>query len=416
MDSQVTARHFHPYSCLTPIDSLHKMHLNQHKDLLKKMYMPFVRGPEDRHFFASFQEKDSNTFLKSNPFLPPEDKNYLLAPHRNDVPIINPCSGSVSPGGKVEQQILDNKAYESLQDGKDTHSSKQEPVFYRRVQTADRRSLFLKEINQDQWWNARAVADISVRSRLGGWTSPVKVIPNPPKAKENFLPHTFVFHVDTDVQSSDTSSEPCRDKRAQKYMYTSTIQRGYEEVPWDNMLSPKVWPAHSTLQPMVDISTSKRYEPAEEISQVVGGLWDRFQKRIFTVPYRPINFVSPNSRTQHLPSYTGCIGSENFEDLDNPYVDLITYNKVHTTMPHYVKSSHSPNTLGYTGKVHWSAIQPVNSNLPPTLPSIISRMYGYLAEHGQPKEFPHWGPLSQIVTTTEPQNSFNKREKERLTI
>ncbi|XP_039192312.1 spermatogenesis-associated protein 48 isoform X2 [Crotalus tigris] len=366
MASQVTARNFHPYSCLTPVDSLHKMHLNQHKDLLKKMYMPFVRGPEDRHFFASFQEKDSNTFLKSNPFLPPEDKSYLLAPHRNDVPIINPYSGSVSPGGKVDQQILDNKAYESLRDGKDTHSSKQAPVFYRRVQTADKRSLLLKEIYQDQWWNARAVADISVRSRLGGWTSPVKVIPNPPKAKENFLPHTFVFHVDTDVQSSDTSSEPCRDKRAQKYMYTSTIQRGYEEVPWDNMLSPKVRPAHSTLQSMVDISTSKRYEPAEEISQVVGGLWDRFQKRTFTVPCRPINF--------------------------------------------------SPNTLGYTGKVHWSAIQPVNSNLPPTLPSIISRMYGYLAEYGQPKEFPHWGPLSQIVTTTEPQNSFNKKEKERLTI
>lgn len=168
MASQVTARHFHSYSCLSPVDSLHKMHLNQHKDLLKRMYMPFVRGPEDRHFFTSFQEKDSNTFLKSNPFLPPEDKSYLLAPHRDDVPIINPCSGSSSPGGKVDQQILDNKTYESLRDGKDTHSSKQAPVFYRRVQTADRRPLLLKEINQDQWWNSRAVADISVRSRLGG--------------------------------------------------------------------------------------------------------------------------------------------------------------------------------------------------------------------------------------------------------
>ncbi|KAG8139624.1 hypothetical protein E2320_002389, partial [Naja naja] len=133
--------------------------------------------------------------------------------------------------------------------------------------------------------------------------------------------------------------------------------RGYEEVPWDNMLSPKVRPAHSKLQPTVDISTSKRYEPSEEISQVcevyfimimwdkqtrtkvVGGLWDRFQKRMFTVPHRPINFVSPSSRTQHLPSYTGCIGSENFEDLDNPFVDLITYNRVHTAIPYYVKSS-----------------------------------------------------------------------------
>ncbi|KAG8139623.1 hypothetical protein E2320_002388, partial [Naja naja] len=200
MASQVTARHFHPYSSLNPVDSLHKMHLNQHKDLLKRMYMPFVRGPEDRHFFACFKEKDSNAFLKSNPFLPPEDKNYLLAPHRDDVPIINPCSGFLSPGGKVDRQILDNRAYEPLRDGKDAHSSQQAPVFCRKTQAGDRKSLLLREINQDQRWNSRAVPDISVRSRLGGWTSPVKVIPNPPKAKENFIPHTFVFHVDTDVQ------------------------------------------------------------------------------------------------------------------------------------------------------------------------------------------------------------------------
>ncbi|XP_070583270.1 protein SPMIP7 isoform X1 [Erythrolamprus reginae] len=416
MASQDTARHFHPLSYLSPVDSPHKMHVNQHKDLLKRMYIPFVRGPEDRHFFASFKEKDSNAFLKSNPSLPPEDKSYLLAPHRDDVSIINTASGFVSPGGKVDRQILDNKAYEPLLDGKDTHSSQQATVFCRRSQVGDRTAPLLKEINCNQWWNSRAIPDVSVRSRLGGWTSPVKVIPNPPKAKENFIPHTFIFHVDTDDQSGDTSSELCRDKRARKYMYTSTIQRGYEEVPWDNMLSPKVRPAHSRLQPMVDISTSKRYEPAEEISQVVGGLWDRFQKRMFTEPQRPINFVSPSSRTQQIPSYTGCIGSENFEDLDNPFVDLITYNRVRTAMPHYVKSSHSPNTLGYTGKVHWSTTQPANYNLPTTLPSIISRMYGYLAEDGQSKEFPHWGPLSQIITTTEPQNSFNKKEKERLKI
>lgn len=34
------------------------------------------------------------------------------------------------------------------------------------------------------------------------------------------------------------------------------------------------------------------------------------------------------------------------------------------------------NTSGYTGKVHWSATQPANSNLPPTSPSTISRMRG----------------------------------------
>ncbi|KAF7247653.1 Spermatogenesis-associated protein 48 [Varanus komodoensis] len=112
----------------------------------------------------------------------------------------------------------------------------------------------------------------------------------------------------------------------------------------------------------------------------------------------------------------GCVGAENAEDLDNPDTDIIIHGRVRLTKPRYVKSSYSPNTFGYTGKVHWSATQPVNSNLPPTSPSIISRMYGYLATHGHPTEFPHLGPLSQILTPTEPQNSFNKKERERVSI
>lgn len=46
------------------------------------------------------------------------------------------------------------------------------------------------------------------------------------------------------------------------------------------MLSPKVGPEHSRLQPMADISSSKRYEPTEEISQVceiyfIMIMWDK---------------------------------------------------------------------------------------------------------------------------------------------
>ncbi|KAF7247952.1 Spermatogenesis-associated protein 48 [Varanus komodoensis] len=290
MASQVTARHFCPVKHLNPVDSLHKMHRKQYEGLLRKMYMPFVRGPEDKHSFASFQDKNSNAFLKSNPFIPPEDKHYILAPHRDDVPGINAFSGFVSPGAEAEQQIKYGK---SLRNDKDWQPPGCAPVPLRRVQTADgRRSLQLEEIKQDHRWNSRAVPDISIRSKIGGWTSPVKVLPAPPQTKECFSPHTFAFNVDPDAKSSDPS-EICRDSRAQKYMYISTTQRGYEEVPWDKMLPPKCKPPDSTLEPMPDCVsqcfTRKRYEPVAEISQVVGGLWDRFQKRSFTSPHRPIN-------------------------------------------------------------------------------------------------------------------------------
>ncbi|POI24105.1 hypothetical protein CIB84_012146 [Bambusicola thoracicus] len=42
--------------------------------------MPFMRGPENRHDFASFEEKDSNSFLKFHPDTPPFGPYYPLFP------------------------------------------------------------------------------------------------------------------------------------------------------------------------------------------------------------------------------------------------------------------------------------------------------------------------------------------------
>ncbi|XP_042329525.1 spermatogenesis-associated protein 48 [Sceloporus undulatus] len=420
MASQVTAKQFSPL----PMDSLHKMHQQQYEGLLKRMYMPFVRGPENRHLFPSFGNKYSGAFLKSSPIIPPEDKSYLLAPHRDDVSVINPCSGFLSPRAVAEikayQQIPYGENIEIQTSDKDVQSQQGTPVPHWTGQITKRRSsLLLEDVSQDQQWNTRAVPDISFRAKIGGRTSPVKVIPGPPRKTEYFSSHLFAFHLDPEIKSKDSSSEACRDEKARKYMYTSTTQRGYEEVPWDRILLPKIRPPDSVLELKGDCVSQnfamKRYEPAAEISQVVGDLWNRFQRRSFILPHRPVNFVSSSSRTQQLPLYTGCAGAENVDDLDNQNVDVIIRSRVRSAKPHYVKSSYKPNTFGYTGKVHWSATQPVHSNLPPISPSVMSQMYGVIATHGQPSEFPHWGPLSQIITPTEPQNSFNKKEKDRIT-
>ncbi|KAJ6657808.1 hypothetical protein lerEdw1_001858 [Lerista edwardsae] len=410
MASQVTARQYVPLKYLKPTtEPLHKMQRKQHESLLKRMYMPFVRGPEDRHYFTSFQDRNSNAFLKSHPFVSPEDKNFPLVPHRDDVPIINTFSGFLSPGAAVEidQQNKYRRTAKPLGDGQDVQHPQGVPDLHESSQTAYRRpSLSFYQQSQDRGWNTRAVPDIHHRAQVGGWINPVKVIPAPPPVKECFSPHTFVFNVDPDSKSSDPS-ETCRDEKALKYMYTSTTQRAYEDIPWDKMLPPKPQPPDSTLEQKADDVSHcfaiKQYEPSAEISQV-------------SELYCNVLCVSPSSRTQHIPLYTGRVGADNPEDIDNPYVDLITHGNVRTTKPRYVMSSYKPNTFGYTGKVHWSAIQPANSNLPPTSPSIISQMHGYMAKHGQPTEFPHLGPLSQLLTPTEPQNSFNRKEKERIKI
>nr|XP_060639308.1 protein SPMIP7 [Anolis sagrei ordinatus] len=424
MASHVTTRHFSPFNHSNlHSDSLHKMPQHQYERLLQKMYMPFVRGPEDRHLFPSFIEKCSSSFLKSNPFIPPEDESYILAPHREDEPVISSFSGLLSPAAEAEadQQIPSRKYIELQSSGKDVQPPQETCIPHQRDRITKRRTSFLLEnISQNQRWNSRAVPDISLRAKIGGSTSPRKAIPVQPKTKDSFSSHRFAFCVDPDVKLKDPSSETCRDEKARKYMYTSTTQRGYEDIPWDLILLPKIKPPGS-VQELRDDGVSqnaalKRYEPTEEISQVVGDLWGRFQKRPFIVPHRPIDFVSPSSRTQQLPLYTGCVGAENVEDLDNPYVEVRMHSRVRCAKPRYVKSSYNPNTFGYAGKVHWLATQPANSNLPPTSPSAVSRMYGILATHGQPTEFPHLGPLSQIITPIQPQNSFNNKQKERITI
>ncbi|XP_060103718.1 protein SPMIP7 [Heteronotia binoei] len=421
MASEVTARQFSPLKHFSPPDSLRTMTRQEQEGLLRRMSMPFVRGPEDRHDYPSFEEKYSNSFLKSSPYARPEEKNYPFAPHRDDVPVVNTFSGFVSPGAEADQKITSHTTAEPPKEVRDAPPPSQAvPVPRRRAQTSyGRPPLLLKGLGQDRRWNSRWVPEVSLKAQAEKLIYPVKVTPAPPPVKECFSPHTFIFNVDSDAKSGDPSSEACQDKKALKHLYTSTTQSGYEEVPWDRMLLPKP-PLDSTIEAMTDCvsqrCTLKRYKPAPEASQVVGGLWDRFQTRYFTVPARPINFVSPSSRTEQIPLYTGHVGAENFEDIDNANVDLILHGRVRLSKPRYVKSSYALNPSGYTGKVHWSATQPANSNLPPTSPATISQMHGYMVKQGQPTKFPHLGPLSQIVTATEPRNSFNRKEKERIKI
>ncbi|KAM9643125.1 LOW QUALITY PROTEIN: protein SPMIP7 [Morphnus guianensis] len=355
------------------VEPVHKMDCQQHQSPLKKMRMPVVRGPENRHGFASFEEKNSNSFLKFNPFTPPVGPNYTLLPHWDNVPLVNPCSGFVSPGADADLQPNVGRAIESLLDYSGVKPHQWVPITGKRCQPAHRRQMiFLEKTGQDRR-NSRAVSAASVRARLRGRRTPVKVAPDLPDQN-----HIFAFCMDPNLKESSDPSARWREEKAGDYFCKSNTET-YEEVPWDNMLASKIQPPESTVEVLADpVSQSfakRRYNPEPEIRQVVGAFWDRFQTRSFTSPQRPVDFVSRNS-TCHSPLYIGCVGAVNFEDIDNADVDLIPLNNVQTSKPCYTNTAHTPNIPGYTGKVHWSATHPANSNLPSTTPSIIAQMHG----------------------------------------
>ncbi|NXQ83958.1 SPT48 protein, partial [Nyctibius grandis] len=311
-----------------------------YRSLLKTMCMPVVRGPENRHDFASFEEKNSNSFLKFNPFTPPEGPNYPLFPHRYDVPLVDPCSGFVSPGADAVLHPNVGRAIESLVDYSDVKPHQRVPITGKTDQTAHRRQMILlEETSQNRRWNSRAVSAASVRARLRGWRTPVKVGPALPDQNR-----ISAFCMDPNLKASVCyPSASWREEKARDYFYKSSTQKAYEEVPWDNILPPKIQPPESTMEVLADpvsqCFTKRRYHPEPEISQVVGGFWDRFQTRSFTSPPRPVNFVSRSSRTGHIPLYTGCVGAVNFEDIDNADVDLIQLNHVRTSKPRYTSTA-----------------------------------------------------------------------------
>uniref|UniRef100_A0A8B9S8F3 Spermatogenesis associated 48 n=1 Tax=Apteryx owenii TaxID=8824 RepID=A0A8B9S8F3_APTOW len=351
-------------------EPLYKMDRQQYRNLLKKMCMPFVRGPENRHDFASFEEKDSNSFLKFNPYTSPGELNYPLFPHRDDVSLVDPCSGFVT--------------IESLVNYSDVKPHQWVPISGKRGQTAHRRQMILlEETSQDRRWNSRAVSAASIRAQLGGWRTLVKVAPAPPHQK-----HIFAFHVNPNLKVRVCCS--CNDA---KHLNHVTSNLAYEEVSWDNILPSKIQPPESTVEVMADpvsqYFTRRRYNPESEISQVVGGLWDRFQTRSFTSPQRPVDF--------HISS-------------------LYSFNLLFLALLPLTFSFSTPNIPGYTGKVHWTAAHLANSNLPSTSPSIIAQMHGYIAKHGRSSQYNHQGPFPQMLTPVSPQNSFNKVQQQTIKV
>ncbi|XP_028918142.1 spermatogenesis-associated protein 48 isoform X2 [Ornithorhynchus anatinus] len=332
--------------------------------------MPSVRGPENRHNYGSFEEKGSPAFLKFHPHSSP------LAPHRDDSPLGDPCSGFLSAGGRAELEAEVDRPVPTPGELDKLKAQLRIPPPDDSLWKVRREAKLMEELKRSRLWNSRAVSDAALRARLGGWTSSSRVTPAPGRHEDSVLTNKKLPKRDLALEDSDepSSVEQAAD-RARGFIYKSSTQKSYEDVPWDKILLPKLRPPVSTVEKKADLVshcfTVGRYERMPEISQIVGGLWDRFQTRHFTSAAKPINFVSPSSRTRYIPLYTGCVESLSADDIDNPYGDISSLGKPRSSKPRFTTSSYTPHIPGYMGKVHFTATHPENSNLPSTTPSTI---------------------------------------------
>nr|XP_003407161.1 spermatogenesis-associated protein 48 [Loxodonta africana] len=434
MDSQCTPGQISipKGSILSATKGVNTMDYPHYCDLLRKMNMPFVAGIEDRHDYGRFEKKCNPTFLKFHPYPPsvlpdyhlhypyppPYGPNYPLFPLRDDEPLGDPCSQFLSPGADADLKPGVGRTIPNLVDFSDVKPQQRVPRPDSGFNTTiKRQKILLEELQQDKRWNSRAVPDISIRAKLGGWTSPLKITPLEPLHERCSINHTYTFDEEaTCTDDGEPLFQPNKKYNAKDSFYKSSTQKAYEDVPWDKMLPPKLDPEETTMEKASDLIsqcfTLKRYEKLPAITQMVGGLWDRFQTRSFLAPVKPINFVSPSSRSKYIPLYTGYVESTNADDVDNPFGDLTSLAKARSSKPLYTDTSRSGNIPGYTGKVHFTATHPANSNIPPTTPSPDSEVHRILRKDMAVDFFHHQGPLSRMVTTVKPYNPFNRKEKE----
>ncbi|XP_075067393.1 protein SPMIP7 isoform X1 [Mixophyes fleayi] len=405
--------------------------------------MPITSGYENRHRLPSSQGHMDQTAQDSIIKLHPRSissstpRNYLN-PLRDDVTLVDPCSGFVSPGADADLRPGTGKSIPCLVDQSDVKPQHTDPwqlrshlqnvrcltappgravichaqftpsppmVFINGSYESDLRDLIHKAGTR---WNSVARSDAALRATLGGWTSKIKTVPQVNRGPGTSLAKTFVLQRSHDASCS-------RDDIVRKFMYTSSTQRAYEEVPWDIKLPTKIQAPESTTEkvaaPISQLITLKEYELQPEIWQDPCGMWDGLQKRMFHAHKKPLTFISPYPRMEHIPGYCGFTGSVNSEDMDNPNATFTPFTKVRTAQPGYASTAHTPNIPGYTGRVHWMAIHPANSNLPSPFLSADTKMNGSPLGSRIGTAFQHHGPLSKMVTTVSPRNPFNKVEK-----
>ncbi|XP_048060301.1 spermatogenesis-associated protein 48 isoform X1 [Megalobrama amblycephala] len=363
--------------------------------LCRRMNLPCEKGPEGRYDFESMVETDRRAFSRFNPGAQMPDENAALAPLRDDMTLIDPCSGQLSAGAHVR---LEAKSRTPFIETVYTPSDLWVPAGARdRPQTPPTRpSALIYDNSEHKRWNSRMNLEAALKANLGGWTS-AQSIKHPSEDSHEINAGTRPSVLYDSVATA-----------ARQYIYSSAAQRGYENVDWDSKLPPRHKPPTTTLEKMADPVSQrfvlKRYHSRPELWQAIGSHWNKHQLRATFYTRKPISFTSPCPKSGHVPLYCGTVGSENMDSVDVPDEDFIPLTVLRTTVPPHTPASYRTTIPGYTGKAKFD--RPQTSavsfpSLPYTPQTAGSRPGTWSSSH-----YGHKAPLSGMVTTVPPGNPY----------
>ncbi|XP_051815689.1 spermatogenesis-associated protein 48 [Acanthochromis polyacanthus] len=119
--------------------------------------------------------------------------------------------------------------------------------------------------------------------------------------------------------------------------------RSYEEVRWDRKLPRRLQAPETTLEkladPVSERPSSRRYNGRPQLWQSVGADWNRRQLRLRNDAKKPVSFCSGCPRSGQIPLYTGTIGSENMENIDNTDEDFHPLTLKRSIIPPYTPTA-----------------------------------------------------------------------------
>ncbi|XP_049456440.1 spermatogenesis-associated protein 48 [Epinephelus fuscoguttatus] len=339
----------------------------------------------------------------------PSAERVNLAPLRDDVPLLDPCCGQLSAGAEV---VLGVKGRQKFIDFQHVASALWVPPGFReRPHTAPNSSVICVDLREDKDWNSRRIPDAVLRATLSGSTNPVKVQPHSARTSAKATSHsrfTDKHGAPQDGLSSDLRLWTDDSPAARRFRYTSATQRSYEEVGWDTKLPRRLKAPETTLENIVDpVSerpSSRRYNSRPQLWQSIGTEWNRQQLRWRNDARKPISFCSGCPRSGQIPLYTGTIGSENMDNIDNMDEDFHPLTLRRSVVPQYVSTARRTTIPGCTGRAAYANCA---ADAAVSVPAVSSaaRSSGTIKDSGGPT-FGHAAPLSRMVTTVNPCNPF----------
>ncbi|KAK0057454.1 spermatogenesis-associated protein 48 [Biomphalaria pfeifferi] len=397
---------------VTPIKDDYKatesaLNLMNEKRRIRHMRFPSLKY---RHDIDSFQlDINANNSLKK---WNDDGEHHSSAPCRAYDNLIEPTSGFVSAGADVNNNNCSNKVKLLVQlntTPQSVNSKKLNKVHFDLITPSKLQRENTWSPETPLLWNSKKKLDVVMRAKLGGWTSSV----DPRKLSEEAKrPQTSPL---------DELSRMRRDKLALKYQYGTSTQRAYEEVPWDSILPPKVQPPSSTLENRPDSVShqlqTNRYEISHHEWQSVGKGLDTFLLRKGYYKDGPISFCSPYPRYQQIPSYSGSVGAENLEEVDNVKEEFIPFSVKRSIIPTPSETAHRPNIPWYTGCTLWQGsyapfqINELENRYPhPKIQTLVSQ------KPQSPESYKRKSEVSKMVTLVPPKNPFNTIETEPLQV